>query len=329
MSHLGFVMLGIWGSTLQSVQGALMVMISHGISTGALFLLVGMLYERRHTRLIEDYGGIARVVPVFSLVLTIVALSSIGLPGLNGFVGEFLVLLGSFAAFPYATVVATTGVIFAAAYLLWALQRLIFNRLDNPENQSLTDLTRRELAVMLPLLVGIVWLGLYPAPVLRRMEACDGPLPGGHRSAPAPARCTASGSARRRRSAAMTRFDLSTPLGITLALLPEILLSLWSLIVLLVVSWRHETAEDSRLAGWLSLAGVLVSGAGLAALWVNGASPDGLAQMIALDPYRYAASAIVLLVRRRDHPPLARLPGARAACSRPSTTSSCCWPPPA
>ncbi len=171
VSHLGFVMLGIWGSTLQSVQGSLMVMISHGISTGALFLLVGMLYERRHTRLIEDYGGIARVVPVFSLVLTVVALSSIGLPGLNGFVGEFLVLLGSFGSFPYATVVATTGVIFAAAYLLWALQRLIFNRLDNPENQHLVDLSRRELAVMLPLLIGIVWLGLYPAPVLRRMEA--------------------------------------------------------------------------------------------------------------------------------------------------------------
>ncbi len=170
VSHLGFVMLGIWGGTMQSVQGALMVMISHGFSTGALFLLVGMLYERRHTRLIEDYGGIARVVPVFSLILTVVALSSIGLPGLNGFIGEFLVLLGSFTAFPWATGIATTGVIFAAAYLLWALQRLIFNRLDNPENEHLVDLSRRELAVMIPLVVGIVWLGLYPAPVLRRME---------------------------------------------------------------------------------------------------------------------------------------------------------------
>jgi NADH-quinone oxidoreductase subunit M len=170
VSHLGFVMLGIWGGSLQSVQGALMVMISHGFSTGALFLLVGMLYERRHTRLIADYGGIARVVPVFSLVLTVVALSSIGLPGLNGFVGEFLVLLGSFAAYPWATGVATTGVIFAAAYLLWALQRLIFNRLDNAENEALADLTPRELVVMVPLLVGILWLGLYPAPVLRRME---------------------------------------------------------------------------------------------------------------------------------------------------------------
>ncbi len=170
VSHLGFVMLGIWGGTMQSVQGALMVMISHGLSTGALFLLIGMLYERRHTRLIEDYGGIARVVPVLSLVLTVVALSSIGLPGLNGFIGEFLVLLGSFAAFPWATGIATTGVIFAAAYLLWALQRLIFNRLDDRENEHLSDLTPRELAVLLPLVAGIVWLGLYPAPVLRRMQ---------------------------------------------------------------------------------------------------------------------------------------------------------------
>jgi NADH-quinone oxidoreductase subunit M len=170
VSHLGFVMLGIWGGTVQSVQGSLMVMISHGFSTGALFLLIGMIYERRHTRQIADYGGIARVVPVFSLIFTVVALSSIGLPGLNGFVGEFLVLLGSFSAYPLATVLATTGVIFAAAYLLWALQRMIYNRLDNPENERLTDLNGRELAIMVPLLVGIVWLGLYPAPVLRRME---------------------------------------------------------------------------------------------------------------------------------------------------------------
>jgi NADH-quinone oxidoreductase subunit M len=170
VSHLGFVMLGIWGGTVQSVQGSLMVMISHGLSTGALFLLIGMIYERRHTRLIADYGGIARVVPVFSLIFTVVTLSSIGLPGLNGFVGEFLVLLGSFTAYPVATVLATTGVIFAAGYLLWALQRMIYSRLDNPENERLTDLDRRELAIMIPLLAGIVWLGLYPAPVLRRME---------------------------------------------------------------------------------------------------------------------------------------------------------------
>ncbi len=170
VSHLGFVMLGIWAATLQSVQGALMVMINHGLSTGALFFLIGMLYERRHTREISAYGGIARVVPVFSLIFTLVSLSSIGLPGLNGFIGEFLVLLGSFGRFPWATGIATTGVIFAAAYLLWALQRIIFNKLDKPENESLTDLTPRELVVLAPLLAGIIWLGLYPAPVLRRME---------------------------------------------------------------------------------------------------------------------------------------------------------------
>jgi NADH-quinone oxidoreductase subunit M len=170
VSHLGFVMLGIWASTLQSVQGALMVMIGHGLSTGALFFLIGMLYERRHTRMIADFGGIARVVPLFSAIFTVVALASIGLPGLNGFVGEFLVLVGSFGRHPWATGLATTGVIFAAAYLLWALQRIIFNSLDNPENKGLKDLSLREALVLLPLVLGIVWLGLYPRPVLQRME---------------------------------------------------------------------------------------------------------------------------------------------------------------
>src|SRR5690606_36876216 len=130
------------------------------------FFLIGMLYERRHTRELADFGGLTRVIPVFSLILTVVALSSIGLPGLNGFIGEFLVLLGSFGTYPLATGIATTGVIFAAAYLLWALQRIVFNPLANPENERLADLSRRELIVMGPLLAGIVWLGLYPAPVL-------------------------------------------------------------------------------------------------------------------------------------------------------------------
>ncbi|HEV8197322.1 MAG TPA: NADH-quinone oxidoreductase subunit M [Gemmatimonadales bacterium] len=170
VSHLGFVMLGIWAATVQSIEGAIMVMIGHGLSTGALFFLVGMLYERRHTRDISAYGGIARVVPVFSLVFTVVALSSIGLPGLNGFIGEFLVLLGSFRGHPVATGIATTGVIFAAAYLLWALQRIIYNKLDKQENESLADLSPRELMVMVPLLLGILWMGLYPAPILRRLE---------------------------------------------------------------------------------------------------------------------------------------------------------------
>jgi len=170
VAHLGFVMLGIWALTLQSVQGALLVMINHGISTGALFFLVGMIYERRHSRLIDAYGGIARVVPLFAAILTIVSLSSIGLPGTNGFVGEFLVLLGAFRTYPVATALATTGVIIAAAYLLWALQRVLFNPLDKRENEKLPDLTTRELIVLIPLLVCIVWIGVYPKPFLTRME---------------------------------------------------------------------------------------------------------------------------------------------------------------
>jgi NADH-quinone oxidoreductase subunit M len=170
VAHLGFVMLGIWALTLQSVQGALLVMINHGISTGALFFLVGMIYERRHSRLIDAYGGIARVVPLFAAILTVVSLSSIALPGTNGFVGEFLVLLGSFRTYPVATALATTGVIVAAAYLLTALQRVIYNPLTKPENEKLTDLTPRELVVLVPLLVCILWIGIYPKPLLQRME---------------------------------------------------------------------------------------------------------------------------------------------------------------
>ena len=171
VAHLGFVMLGIFALTVESVQGALMVMIGHGLSTGALFLLVGIIYERTHTRLIDDYGGIAKVVPLFATVLTIVALSSIGLPGTNGFVSEFLVMIGAFRTYPVLTVVSATGVILAAAYLLWALQRMIYNALDKPQNKTLPDLNWRELGLLVPILVGILWMGVYPKPVLDRMEA--------------------------------------------------------------------------------------------------------------------------------------------------------------
>ena len=187
VAHLGFVMLGIWALTLQSVQGALMVMINHGISTGALFFLVGMLYERRHTRLIEEFGGIAKVVPLFAAVLTIVSLSSIGLPATNGFVGEFLVLLGAFRTYPAAAGIAAVGVIVAAMYLLPALQRVIYNPLDKPENAGLTDLSARELAVLLPLVACIVWIGVYPAPLLRRMEPSAQRFIESVRPAPGPA----------------------------------------------------------------------------------------------------------------------------------------------
>jgi NADH-quinone oxidoreductase subunit M len=130
-----------------------------------------MIYERRHTRAIDAYGGIARVVPLFAAVLTFVSLSSIGLPGTNGFVGEFLVLIGSFKTYPILAVISATGVIFAAAYLLWALQRILFNPLDKPENEHIPDLNKRELALLVPLVAVIIWLGVYPAPVLRRTEA--------------------------------------------------------------------------------------------------------------------------------------------------------------
>ena len=173
VSHLGFVMLGIFAMTVESVQGALVVTISHGISTGALFLLIGMIYERRHTRMIEDFGGIAKVMPVFAFFLTIVAFSSIGVPGTNGFVGEFLVLVGSFPTQPYYTLIAATSVIFAAAYLLWAVQRIIYNPLVKSENQALKgmDLNWREIGLLIPLVIGIFWIGIYPKPVLNKTEA--------------------------------------------------------------------------------------------------------------------------------------------------------------
>ena len=171
VSHLGFVMLGIFALTMQSMQGALMINLAHGVSTGALFLLIGMVYERRHSRLIEDFGGIAKVMPVFATILTVVALSSIGVPGTNGFIGEFLVLIGAFRTQPVFTVIAATAVIFAAAYLLWALQRIIYNPLTKPENERLLDLNWREIGLLVPFIFAIVWLGVYPAPVLRKTEA--------------------------------------------------------------------------------------------------------------------------------------------------------------
>jgi NADH-quinone oxidoreductase subunit M len=155
---------------VHGVQGALMVMINHGISTGALFLLIGVLYERRHTHLISAFGGIANVAPVFGGFLVLVALSSIALPGTNGFVGEFLVLLGAYETQPVLAVIASTGVIFAAAYLLWAIQRVLFAKNTNPENARLADLNWREVTIMSALTIVILWLGLYPKPVLDRMQ---------------------------------------------------------------------------------------------------------------------------------------------------------------
>ncbi|HWH79172.1 MAG TPA: NADH-quinone oxidoreductase subunit M [Candidatus Binatus sp.] len=170
VSHLGFVMLGLFALNMQGVQGAIYQMINHGLSTGALFLLVGMIYDRRHTRMIDAFGGLWQQMPVFSTILMVVTFSSIGLPGLNGFVGEFLILLGSFGARAGWTALAATGVILGAIYMLWMFRRVIFGPLDNPENQKLPDLNGRELLILAPILVLIVCMGVYPKPFLSRMQ---------------------------------------------------------------------------------------------------------------------------------------------------------------
>ncbi len=169
VSHLGFVILGLFAFTLEGGEGATLQMINHGLSTGALFLLVGMLYERRHTRAIEDFGGLASVAPVYSGVFLIAALASLGLPGLNGFVGEFLILLGSFGSNPFATILGTGGVVGAAVYLLWAYQRTFQGPVTSDENRVLKDLTMRERVVLAPVLALIVLIGVWPRPFLARI----------------------------------------------------------------------------------------------------------------------------------------------------------------
>jgi NADH-quinone oxidoreductase subunit M len=170
VSHLGFVVLGIFAFTVTSVQGASIQMVSHGLSTGALFLLVGMLYERRHTRLIEDFGGLAATTPVFAGIFLLVALSSLGLPGLNGFVGEFLILAGTFTVNRPWAIIAGVGVILAALYLLWAYQRVMHGPVRLEENRRIPDLDARELVLLAPVLVAIVVIGVWPKPILDRME---------------------------------------------------------------------------------------------------------------------------------------------------------------
>ncbi len=170
VSHLGFVMLGLFALNGQGVSGSVLQMLNHGVSTGALFLLVGVLYERRHTRAIADYGGLSKVVPLFAVVLMVVTLSSIGLPGTNGFVGEFLILLGAFEFAPVPTAIATTGVILGAAYMLWMFQRVMFGPLTNRANQTLTDLNLREMLYLAPLVVLIFVMGVFPQIFLDRIN---------------------------------------------------------------------------------------------------------------------------------------------------------------
>ncbi|MEO8573505.1 MAG: NADH-quinone oxidoreductase subunit M [Pyrinomonadaceae bacterium] len=181
VAHMGFVILGMFSFTEWGMQGALYQMLSHGVSTGALFLLVGFIYERRHTRQISDFGGLANVMPLYATIFVFTAMSSVGLPFLNGFVGEFLIMIGMWKSSALAitattnwnyiaTMLAGTGVIFAAVYLLWMIQRVFFGKVTNEKNRSLADLSWREIGLIAPLLFLMVYMGVYPKPFLARSE---------------------------------------------------------------------------------------------------------------------------------------------------------------
>ena len=170
VSHLGFCVLGIFAITQASIEGSILQMVNHGLSTGALFMLVGVIYERRHTRLLADYGGIARTMPVFAVFFVIAVLSSVGLPGLNGFIGEFLILAGSFQTHPVAATIAASGVILAAIYLLWLVQKVFFGPITNEENRNVPDIAWNEIAALVPLVIFMVWIGVHPNTFLKKME---------------------------------------------------------------------------------------------------------------------------------------------------------------
>ena len=170
VAHMGFVMLGLCALNQQSLAGSLLQSLNHGVTTGMLFLLVGMIYQRRHTRLIDEMGGLFEVMPVWTSVLFIAALGSIGLPGTNGFVGEFLILLGTFKTHPTAAVLATFGIVLAAVYMLWMMQRVVFGRITREENRRLVDLSWREHVVLVPLVILVFWMGIYPNAFLGRMQ---------------------------------------------------------------------------------------------------------------------------------------------------------------
>jgi NADH-quinone oxidoreductase subunit M len=171
VSHMGLVVLGIFAFTTQGLHGSTIQMLNHGLSTGALFLLVGMIYDRRHTRMISEFGGLAHVSPVLASAFLVVTLSSIGLPGLNGFVGEVLILVGAFARNRTFAAIAALGMILGAVYMLWMYQRVFLGKLTNPANAEMTDIGMREKFILIPIVLVMLWMGVYSAPFLRRMDA--------------------------------------------------------------------------------------------------------------------------------------------------------------
>ena len=170
VSHMGLVTLGLFALTPVGITGSIVQQLNHGISTGALFLIVGVVYERRHTREISEYGGLSKVMPAFAVVFAVMMLSSIGLPTLNGFIGEVLILQGIFVVNTWWAAAAASGIVLGAAYMLWLYQRTMFGTVDNPKNENLPDLNLREWATFTPLLILAVWIGLYPKPFLDRLE---------------------------------------------------------------------------------------------------------------------------------------------------------------
>jgi NADH-quinone oxidoreductase subunit M len=174
VSHMAMVMLGMFALTPVGITGSIIQQLNHGISTGGLFLLVGVVYERRHTREIAEYGGLSKVMPIYAVVFLVMTMSSIGLPTLNGFIGELLILLGVFVVNKWWALVAGSGIVLGAAYMLWLYQRTMFGKIENPKNEHLADLSFREFATFAPLIALAVWIGLYPAPFLRRLETSVG-----------------------------------------------------------------------------------------------------------------------------------------------------------
>ncbi len=170
VSHMGFIMLGMFALNQPGLRGSILQMLNHGISTGALFLLVGIIYERRHNRMISEYGGLAKVMPVYAMFFMVITMSSIGLPTLNGFIGEFTILIGAFHHQWWWAVIAATGIVLGAGYMLWMYQRVFFGDLTNEKNKGLSDLNLREQWTIIPLILLAFWIGLYPKPFFRMME---------------------------------------------------------------------------------------------------------------------------------------------------------------